>query len=124
MTLLLVLLGAAVGAPLRYLVDLLVQSRHDSVFPFGTLAVNAVGSSLLGATAGALAAEPGPDWVLPLLGIGLCGALTTFSTFGFETVRLAQQGALRAATANVLGSVAVSLAGCAGAWALAQALLG
>lgn len=124
MTLLLVVLGAAVGAPLRYLADLLVQSRHDSVFPFGTLAVNVVGSVLLGATAGALAAEPGPDWVLPLVGVGLCGALTTFSTFGFETVRLAQQGSLRAATANALGSVGLSLAGCAGAWALAQAVLG
>lgn len=124
MTLLLVVLGAAVGAPLRYLADLLVQSRHDSVFPFGTLAVNVVGSVLLGATAGALAAEPGPDWVLPLVGVGLCGALTTFSTFGFETVRLAQQGSLRAATANTLGSVVLSLAGCAGAWALAQAVLG
>ena len=124
MTLLLVLLGAAVGAPLRYLVDLLVQSRHDSDFPYGTLVVNALGSVLLGATAGVLAAEPGPAWVLPLLGVGLCGALTTFSTFGFETVRLTQQGSLLAATANTLGSVAVSLAGCAGAWALAQALVG
>jgi len=123
-TLLLVLLGAAVGAPLRYLLDLLVQSRHDTVFPWGTLVVNAVGSVLLGATAGALAAEPGPGWVLPLLGVGLCGALTTFSTFGFETVRLAQQGSLLAATANTVGSVAVSLGGCAGAFALARALAG
>ncbi len=124
MTLLLVLLGAAVGAPLRYLIDLLVQSRHDTAFPWGTLTVNAVGSVLLGATAGALAAEPGPGWVLPLLGVGLCGALTTFSTFGFETVRLAQQGSLRAATANTVGSVAVSLGGCAGAFAVAHALAG
>ena len=63
---LLVLLGAAVGAPLRYLVDLLVSSRHDRDFPWGTLTVNALGSVVLGATAGALAAEPGPGWVLPL----------------------------------------------------------
>ena len=48
MTLLLVLAGAAVGAPLRYLTDLLVQSWHDSVFPWGTLAVNVVGSLVLG----------------------------------------------------------------------------
>lgn len=124
MTLLLVLLGAAVGAPLRYLLDLFVQSRHDTAFPWGTLVVNAVGSVVLGATAGALAAEPGPDWVLPLLGVGFCGALTTFSTFGFETVRLAQSGSLRAAAANTVGSVAVALGGCAGAFALARALAG
>ena len=124
MTLLLVLLGAAVGAPLRYLLDLLVSSRHERDFPWGTLAVNALGSVLLGATAGVLAAEPGPRWVLPLLGVGLCGALTTFSTFGFETVRLAQQGCLRAATGNAVGSVAVCVGGCAGAWALAGAVAG
>lgn len=124
MTLLLVLLGAAVGAPLRYLIDLLVQSRHDSVFPWGTLTVNAVGSVLVGATAGALAAAPGPGWVLPLLGVGLCGALTTFSTFGVETVRLAQQGSLLAATVNTIGSIAVCLGGCAGAYSLARVLAG
>ena len=48
MTVLLVALGAAVGAPLRYLVDRAVQARHDSVFPWGTLAVNIAGSFMLG----------------------------------------------------------------------------
>ena len=46
--------GAVVGAPVRYLADLAVQSRHDSVFPWGTLAVNAAGSLVRGAVAGAL----------------------------------------------------------------------
>jgi fluoride exporter len=65
LTAVLVIVGAVVGAPLRYLTDLLVQSRHDSVFPWGTLSVNAAGSLLLGAVAGAvsggapgLAADP------------------------------------------------------------------
>jgi hypothetical protein len=51
MTVLLVTLGAAVGAPLRFLVDRAVQARQDSVFPWGTFTVNATGSFLLGALA-------------------------------------------------------------------------
>jgi CrcB protein len=122
MTLLLVAVGAALGAPLRYLTDLYVQSRHDSVFPWGTLTVNAVGSLLLGATAGALAGSQGHSWVLALVGTGLCGALTTFSTFSFETVRLAQEGSLLESTMNVLVSVLVTLVACAGGWSLAAVI--
>ena len=54
MTVVLVLVGGALGAPMRYLTDLLVQSRHDSVLPWGTLTVNVVGSLTLGALAGAV----------------------------------------------------------------------
>jgi CrcB protein len=100
-----------------------VQSRHDSVFPWGTLTVNAVGSLVLGATAGALSGADGPSWVMPLVGTGLCGALTTFSTFGFETVRLAQEGSLLESALNVAASVTVALAACAGGWALAAAVV-
>ena len=123
MTVLLVLLGGAVGAPVRYVVDLMVQSRHDSVLPWGTFVVNAAGSLVLGATAGGVAAAGGPDWVLTLVGTGFCGALTTFSTFSFETVRLAEEGALTAAAVNVAGSVVVGAAACAAGWSVATALL-
>lgn len=123
MTVLLVLLGGAVGAPSRYLVDRWVQSRHASVMPWGTFTVNATGSMVLGLAAGAVSAADGPDWVLTLVGTGFCGALTTFSTFGYETVRLAEEGAVPAAVLNVAGSVAVGLAGCAGGWWLAAGLL-
>jgi len=123
MTVLLVLLGGALGAPLRYVVDLMVQSRHDSVLPWGTFVVNAAGSLVLGATAGGVAAAGGPDWVLTLAGTGFCGALTTFSTFSFETVRLAEERALRAAAVNVAGSVVVGAAACAAGWSVATALL-
>ena len=123
MTVLLVLLGGAVGAPVRYVVDLMVQSRHDSVLPWGTFVVNAAGSLVLGATAGGVAAAGGPDWVLTLVGTGFCGALTTFSTFSFETVRLAEEGALGAAAVNVAGSVVVGAAACAAGWSVATALL-
>lgn len=123
MTLLLVLAGAAVGAPLRYLTDLLVASRHDSVFPWGTLTVNALGSLVLGGTAGLLADTRGTGWVLVLVGTGFCGALTTFSTFAFETVRLTEEGSVLEASLNVLATVTVTLVACAGGWSLASALV-
>lgn len=119
MTVLAVLVGGALGAPLRYLTDLWVQSRHDSVLPWGTFAANAVGSAVLGLTAGALATASGPDWVLPLVGVGFCGALTTFSTFGYETMRLLEEGSVGAAALNSLGTVVAALAACAAGWYLA-----
>jgi CrcB protein len=105
MTVLLVALGAAIGAPLRYLVDRAVQARHDSVFPWGTLTVNVVGSFILGGLVGASLSSP----AFALLGTGLCGALTTYSTFGYETVQLARSGSELFALLNVAGSIAVGL---------------
>ncbi len=124
MTILLVALGAAVGAPARYLTDRWVQARHDSVFPWGTLTVNVVGSFLLGLLIGGAAAGGVPQAVLTALGTGFCGALTTYSTFGYETVRLAEDGSFLYAAANATISVA---AGLGAAWlgaATATAVLG
>jgi CrcB protein len=78
---------------------------------------------VLGATAGGVVAAGGPHWLLTLVGTGLCGALTTFSTFSFESVRLAEEGALGAAAINVAGSVVVGAAACAAGWSVASALL-
>jgi len=105
MTAALVILGAMVGAPLRYLTDRAVQSRHESLFPFGTLLVNVAGCLLLGVLAGA--AVPAP--VLALVGTGFCGALTTYSTFGYETLALVERRAYLLATLNVVGSVGAGL---------------
>jgi len=105
MTVLLVALGAAVGAPLRYLVDRAVQARHGSRFPAGTLTVNIVGSLLLGFLTG-LPAAPAMS---ALLGTGFCGALTTYSTFSYETLRLAADGRRRYAVANVVTSILAGL---------------
>ncbi|GAA4865538.1 fluoride efflux transporter CrcB [Saccharopolyspora cebuensis] len=106
MTVLLVALGGAVGASARFLLDRWVQ-RHSTGFPLGTLAANVLGSLLLGALVGT-------SWpVFPLLGTGFCGALTTFSTFGYETVRLFAERARLLAVLNVLGTAAAGLAAAA-----------
>ncbi len=119
---LLVVTGAMIGAPLRYLTDRAVQSRHDSVFPWGTLTVNVVGSLVLGLLTGAAAAGAVDSRVHLLLGTGLCGALTTYSTFSYETLRLVEDGAPGYAAANVAAGVAAGLgaafAGAASAGAL------
>jgi CrcB protein len=109
LTVLLVALGAAVGAPLRYLVDRAVQARHDSVFPWGTFAVNIAGSFILGLLIRGATAQAVPSAATALLGTGLCGALTTYSTFGYETVRLVEDGARPYAVLNAIASVVAGL---------------
>ncbi|MGW6906625.1 MULTISPECIES: fluoride efflux transporter CrcB [unclassified Streptomyces] len=106
---LLVIAGAMVGAPLRYLTDRAVQSRHDSVFPWGTFAINVSGCLILGLLTGAAAAGAASSHLQLLLGTGLCGALTTYSTFSYETLRLAETGAGLYALANIAGSVTAGL---------------
>lgn len=123
MTVAMVILGGAIGAPLRYLTDLFVQSRHDSVFPWGTFTVNVVGSLVLGVTGALVVGLALPTWVPALVGTGLCGALTTFSTFGFETVRLLEEGSLLTALTNCVASLVVSLGACVGGYAVAAALV-
>jgi CrcB protein len=108
-TVLLVLLGGMAGAPARYLADRAVQARHDSVFPWGTFAVNMAGSLVLGFLLGAQRHLGLPASAVLLLGTGFCGGLTTFSTFGYETVRLVEDGAIGEAGLNVLGSLVVAV---------------
>ncbi len=120
MTVLLIAVGAAVGAPLRYLVDRAVQGRHDSLFPWGTFAVNVAGSFLLGLLAAAGLHTPAP--LMAALGTGLCGALTTYSTFGYETVRLLNERARLFATLNVVAGVVAGLGAASVGTALGQAV--
>lgn len=114
--------GGAVGAPLRYLTDRLVQSRHDSLFPWGTFTVNVVGSVLIGVLAGAALVGGETTDLGLLLGVGLCGALTTYSTLSFETARLIEQRAGLIAAANVVGSVLAGIAAVSLGWVLASAV--
>ncbi|CAG6395144.1 fluoride efflux transporter CrcB [Streptomyces cocklensis] len=106
---LLVIAGAAVGAPIRYLTDRAIQSRHDSVFPWGTFTVNMAGCLILGTLTGAAIEGAASSHLQLLVGTGLCGALTTYSTFSYETLRLAQSGAKAYAAGNALLSVAGGL---------------
>ncbi|HEY5833089.1 fluoride efflux transporter CrcB [Streptomyces sp.] len=119
---LLVIAGAAVGAPLRYLTDRTVQARHDSVFPWGTFTVNVIGCLVLGLLTGAVTAGAASSHLNLLIGTGLCGALTTYSTFSYETLRLAESGARFYALANVVGSVTAGLGAAFTGTALAQAI--
>jgi CrcB protein len=120
MTLLLVSLGAFVGAPARYLTDRGLQGRYRGAFPLGTFAVNMVACFVLGGVLGA--GSELDSRLLDLIGTGFCGALSTYSTFGYETMRLQQSGRRRVAAANVGLSLVCGL-GLAGAgWALASAL--
>ncbi|RSS82463.1 fluoride efflux transporter CrcB [Streptomyces sp. WAC06614] len=119
---LLVLVGGALGAPLRYLTDRAVQARHDSVFPWGTFTVNALGSLVLGSLTGALLVGGASSRLGLFLGTGLCGALTTYSTFSYETLRLAERGHRFLAAANVGASVLVGLGAVHLGWQVAERL--
>jgi len=119
-TVLLVFLGGAVGAPTRYLVDRFIQARHVQRFPFGTLTVNLAGCLILGLITGRVAAGAWSAHTQALLGTGFCGGLTTFSTFSVETVDLLGQRLSYRAAAYVLASTALGLAAARSGWALGR----
>ncbi|RKS80421.1 CrcB protein [Motilibacter peucedani] len=121
MTALMVALGAAVGAPARYLTDRAVQRRHPSPFPWGTLVVNVVGSFVLGVVVSA-GSRGHEATVVALLGTGFCGALTTYSTFSWETLRLVERGEGGVAALNVVASVVAGLVAAALGWAVGTPL--
>ena len=110
--------AAAVGAPLRWVVDGWVGDRAGGSFPWGTFVVNATGSLLLGVLTGLVLYHAFPETPRLILGTGFCGAYTTFSTFTFETVRLVEEGDLATAVRNSLGTLVT----CAAAAALGLAL--
>lgn len=102
--------GGAFGAVMRWLLAGAIQRAAAGAFPWGTFAVNAIGSFLLGflfvwlierSSAGELARLA--------LTVGLLGAFTTFSTYSLESIRLLQEGAFAMAAANIIGQVVVCL---------------
>jgi CrcB protein len=102
---LLVAAGGAAGSVARHLVGVAALGA-SAQFPWGTLAVNGVGSFVLGVVLGAL--PPGSESRL-LLGTGLCGGFTTFSAFSAEAVALAERGLVARAGAYAAASVGLGV---------------
>lgn len=110
MNILLVAVGAAVGAPLRFLVDkhmvgrLLLSRTTTTPLPWGTFTVNILGSFVLGLLTGV-----GNQTIALLVGVGFCGAFTTYSTFAAETTALAASGHRGKAALNVVLNLGAGL---------------
>ena len=104
------LVAAAIGAPARYLVDGLVQDHTEGAFPWGTFVVNITGCLVLGVVTGLGLYHGLGATTRTVIGTGGMGAYTTFSSFSFETVRLAEEGATSEAVRNVAASLLVGLA--------------
>jgi CrcB protein len=106
-----VALGGALGAVSRYAVALFVAMFWKRDFPLATLLINVTGSFILGffTTFAAEKTSLDPLWRL-LVATGFVGAYTTFSTFEYETQRLAESGAMLWGALNVITSVAAGLA--------------
>ena len=98
---LLVALGGAIGATLRYGVWRLTVALFGGTWPVGTAIVNVVGSLLLGLIVG-LGPKGLPPEVRAFAATGILGAFTTFSTFSVESASLAQRGDVTAAIGNVV----------------------
>jgi len=96
--------SGAVGAIARFVLDGAVSARASSVFPWGTLVVNLTGAFVLGFVTGKLSGD-----AQLLVGTGLLGGYTTFSTWMFESHRLGEDGALRAGVVNLLGSLILGI---------------
>jgi CrcB protein len=116
-----VLVGAAlaggIGAGLRYLVDVLVVGGRPGRFPLGILVVNVTGSFVLGVLTGLGAALVGSDlaWVI---GVGLLGGDTTFSTVSLESVLLMRSGDARRGWMNAVGTLVLGVAAAAAGLAI------
>src|SRR5262249_5771920 len=116
------LVAAAVGAPARYLVDGWVQDRTRGAYPWGTFVGNVTGCLALGLVTGLGLCQGLGTATRTAIGTGGLGAYTTFSTFTFETVRLAEEGEVSEALVNVGLSLVVGLAAAAAGLALTAAL--
>ncbi len=108
--LLLIGAGGFCGAVLRYLLSGWAHRVYGGVLPVGTLSVNLVGCFALGVLMTLVERQALAPEVRLGLGVGLLGALTTFSTFGYETVELVRRGALAPALGNVAGNVVLGVA--------------
>lgn len=109
MNLLLVVLGGGLGAGGRYLMGGWLHSQLGGGFPWGTFAVNALGSLLIGLVFGLAQRGSLPPATTLFLTVGVLGGFTTFSAFSYETMRLLANGSIGASFLNVAGQFAVGL---------------
>jgi CrcB protein len=100
-------LAGCAGACARYLVDGIVLDHTSGELPRGTFVINVSGSLLLGFLTGLVLYHAFPATPKTLLGTGFCGAYTTFSTFAYETIRLAEEGETGRAVLTVVASLVV-----------------
>lgn len=104
--------GGAIGAAVRFLLGGLMRGA-TTAFPWGTWVINSSGSLLLGIVAGLHISGSLPEWLWCFVGIGFCGAYTTFSTFGTETVALLEEKLYQTAIAYVGSSVGIGISAAA-----------
>ena len=97
--------AGAIGAPVRYLLDGYIQARVRGELPLGTLVINISGSLVLGFLTGLVLYHAFASTPKAVLGTGFCGAYTTFSTFAYETVRLAEEREYGPALRNAIASL-------------------
>jgi fluoride exporter len=119
----LVAIFGALGAVSRYALDGWITDLTRGQFPWGTFFINVVGAFLLGLLVAVTTERllPHPNWRIAL-GIGYLGSFTTFSTYTYESVKLAEDGALGLALLNSGGMLAVGLLAAAGGLALGRTL--
>jgi len=127
MTIFWVTLGSGLGGACRFLVAAGLTARFGASFPWGTLAVNVLGSFLIGVlTAVSLASErwASGQGAFAFAVVGFCGGFTTFSTFSLQTLQLIKQNQYGAAIANIGVSVLVCLFFTAAGFVLGKVLMG
>ena len=119
----LVFFGGALGSMWRYWWSGLIAQRCGETFPFGTLAVNIVGSILIGIFAGLvthIANGIVAAALLQFLVVGICGGLTTFSSFSLQTYSLITEGRWLSALSNIIFSTGLSFGGVSFGWQITQ----
>jgi fluoride exporter len=107
--LILVMAGGALGSAARFLVGRATLAGFGPNFPYGTLTVNLVGGLAMGVLAGILARHPNSEAWRLLLGVGVLGGFTTFSSFSLDTIALIERGSIGTALGYVLVSVIGSI---------------
>lgn len=121
-TLVIVAAGGALGAVLRYLGGIWALRAFGPAFPWGTMAINIIGSAAMGIAAALLLDRAGPGRATLFLMTGVLGGFTTFSTFSLETIRLIEAEALGKAAFYAFGSMMLAIGGLWAGLAVGRAL--